>query len=102
MAITSITFEPGYIVTRDENGKDATRYPIAGALRALDIPALTHTQVKAITSLANLTAVLIRTLIAQAVIGESFMEDGDYDLAAIVQAIEDMGGDYGEPDISVE
>jgi len=31
---------------------------------------------------------LIRTLIAREVLDEQFMEDGDYDLAAIVQTID--------------
>ena len=98
----SITLEPGFIVTRDSNGKGIMRYPIASVLRAGDIPSLTYEQVQAITSLANLVAVLIRTLIDRGILDEQFMEDGDYDLNAIVQVIEDMGGDYAEPDISVD
>ena len=101
MPIDNIAFSSGYItLTRD--GGIPTRYPIASVLRALDIPTgLTYSQVGAITTLANLVVVLIRTLIAKDVLDESFMEDGDYDLAAIVASIENMGGNYGEPDISV-
>jgi len=69
-------------------------------LRAADIPTgLTYTQVEAITTLANLLVVLIRTLIDRQVLNESFLEDGDYELDDIVASIENMGGDYVEPDI---
>ena len=62
---------------------------------------LTYAQVGAVTSLANLVAVLIRTLIDRQVLDESFLENDDYDLDAIIQSIEAMGGAYHEPDISV-
>ena len=97
----SIKLTPGYVVTVDANGKEIAKYPIATVLRAADIPSLTYTQVQAITALANLTAVLIRTLIDRDILDEQFMEDGDYDLAVIVDSIEKMGGDFGEPDITV-
>lgn len=101
MAIKNITFEPGYMVlTREEGG--STRYPVADILRALDIPAgLTYQQVSAITTLANLVAVLVRTLIDKQVLDESFLEKDEYSLDAVVQSIESMGGDYIEPDLSV-
>jgi hypothetical protein len=101
MAIKNITFEPGYMVlTRDEGG--STRYPVADILRALDIPAgLTYSQVGAIKTLANLIVVLIRTLIDRQVLNESFLENDDYNLDAIIEAIANMGGAYQEPDISV-
>ena len=101
MALQDIAFSSGYITITREGGNQ-TKYPIADVLRALDIPTgLTYAQVGAITTLANLVVVLIRTLIGRQVLDESFLEDGEYDLTAIVQSIEDMGGDYGEPDISV-
>lgn len=96
---TRVYGTPGYIVV-DIDGKK-TQYAIADILRAADIPSLTYAQVGAIKTLANLTAVLIRTLIDRDVLNESFLEDGEYDLAAIVQTIEDMGGDYIEPDLTV-
>jgi hypothetical protein len=99
--LAGVSFSPGFITLTDIGG-NKTAYPIADVLRALDIPTgLTYEQVGAITTLANLVAVLIRTLIDRQVLNESFMEEDDYDLDAIVQSIEDMGGDYGEPDISV-
>ena len=97
-----MTLEPGFLVLRDANGKGIVRLHIDEVLRAADIPSLTYAQVQAITSLANLMAVLIRTLVDREILDEQFMEDGDYDLNAIVQVIEDMGGDYAEPDISVD
>lgn len=96
-AIMTVTVKPGYIVVPDGNG--TMQLPITNFLRAQDIPALTYTQVQAITALANLLAYLIKTLIARDVLDESFM--GDYDLEGIIQSIEAMGGDFGEPDISV-
>lgn len=101
MPIEDIAFESGYIVvTRQADVR--TRYPIADVLRALDIPTgLTYSQVGAITTLANLVVVLIRTLINRDVLDDSFLEKGEYSLEGIIEAIEEMGGDYGEPDISV-
>ena len=97
-----LVFEAGYIVVTDTSGS-STRYPIAAILRAADIPTgLTYTQVQAITALSNLVAVLIRTLIAREVIDENFLEEGEMDLEAITEAIELMGGDYGDPDIGVD
>ena len=101
MAVKNITFEAGYLTLIRDDGAP-TKYPIAAVLRALDIPTgLTYTQVGAITTLANLVAVLIRTLIDRQVLDESFLENDDYDLDAIIKTIEDMGGAYHEPDISV-
>ena len=101
MGIENIKFSPGYI-TLDRDSGPPTEDPIADILRALDIPAgLTYNQVGAVKTLANLVVVLIRTLIARDILDEQFLEDGEYDLAALVQTIEDMGGDYGEPDLTV-
>jgi hypothetical protein len=96
---TRVYGEPGYIIVEIDGQK--TQYPIAAILRAADIPALTYAQVGAIKTLANLVVVLIRTLIARDVLDEQFMEDGEYDLEAIVQTIEGMGGDFIEPDLTV-
>ena len=90
---------PGYIVVSYDGQK--SQLAIADILRAADIPLITYEQVGAIKALANMFAVLIRTLIARDVLDEDFLEEGEYDLATIVQTIEDMGGDYGEPDLTV-
>ena len=101
MAVKDIAFSPGYITITNDNGT-RTQYSVADILRALDIPAgLTYQQVSAITTLANLIVVLIRTLIDRQVLNESFMENDDYDLDALIESIESMGGAYHEPDISV-
>ena len=97
--VANLEFEAGYIVVTDDNGHK-TRYPIADVLRAADIPALTYSQVAQISTLANLVAVLVRTLIDNGTLGETFLEDGDYNLDDIVETIGNMGGDYGEPDLS--
>ena len=100
MAIENITFESGYMVLSRTGGRD-TRYPIASVLRALDIPTgLTYTQITAITTLANLLVTLIRTLISKGAIADSFLEEGEIDLGAIIEVIEEMGGDYELPDLS--
>ncbi len=99
--LAAISFEPGNIILTDSAG-NKTSQDVKSILRALDIPTgLTYEQVGAITTLANLVAVLIRTLIDRQVLNESFLEDDDYDLDAIIQSIEDMGGAYHEPDLTV-
>lgn len=99
--IRNITLESGYIIILTDSGPP-TRYPIADVLRAADIPVgLTYIQITAITALASLIAVLIRTLIDRQVLDESFLENDDLDLDHIIYAIEQMGGAYHEPDISV-
>jgi len=101
MGIENILFEPGYMVLERNSGAP-TRYAVKDILRALDIPTgLTYEQVGAITTLANLVVILVRTLIDRDILNEAFLEDGEYDLAAIVQSIEDMGGNFIEPDITV-
>lgn len=97
--VQSIKFESGFIVVTTDSGPP-TRYPIADMLRAADIPALTYSQVATISTLANLVAVLVRTLIDRQVLDESFLEDGGYNLDDIVETIAGMGGDYGEPDLT--
>ncbi len=100
-AITGMTFEAGYIVLTDERG-NRTRYPIADVLRALDIPTgLTYIQVGAIKTLANMMADLTKKLIDLEVLPAEFTGENGYDLDAIIQTIEDMGGDYAEPDLTV-
>jgi len=97
---TQVTTEPGFLVVEIDGKK--TQFPISTVLRAADIPTgLTYAQVGAIKTLANMVVILIRTLIAKNVLDEDFLEDGEYDLSALIQSIEDMGGDYTEPDITV-
>jgi len=100
--ITEIAFEAGYIVVTSRPGGTPKRWAIADILRAADIPVgLTHTQVASISTLANLIVVLIRTLIDREVLDESFLENDDYDLDALIETIAAMGGSYGEPDLTV-
>lgn len=101
MAVENIVFESGSFVIHRSQGAPS-RYPIADMLRAADIPAgLTYTQVAALTALANLIAILVRTLIERKVLDESFVDgngDMDWDLDHIIYAIEQMGGKYHDPD----
>ena len=102
MAIANVKFVAGKLEVTDDNGQ-VRHYDIANYLRATDIPTgLTYTQVAAITTLANLVSVLIRTLVDRQVLDESFLEEGDYNLDDIVETIENIGGDYGEPDLSTD
>lgn len=101
MAVENIAFSSGYITVTRSSGPP-TKYGIADVLRALDIPTgLTYFQVQAVTVLANMIVVLIRTLIDRDILDESFLEKGGYDLNDLVVSIEEMGGDYNDPDISV-
>ena len=100
--IKDIAFEAGSIVVTTDGSNTPRRYNIAEMLRAADIPTgLTYAQVGAIKTLANLVVVLIRTLIDRNTLDESFLEEGDYSLADLVESIENMGGDFGTPDITV-
>ena len=99
--IRDVRFVAGKLLVTQDTG-ESREYDIVNYLRAADIPAgLTYTQVAAVTSLANLVAVLIRTLIDRQVLDESFLENDDLDLDHIIYSIEQMGGAYHEPDISV-
>jgi len=101
MAIENIIFEPGYMTLVMENGR-RTRYTVADILRALDIPiGLTYEQVGAVTTLANLLVVLIRTLQAKDIVDEDFLEKGEFDISMLIKSIEDMGGSYTDPDLNV-
>ncbi len=97
--VKGIALEPGFLIIAGNSGPP-TRLPIAEVLRAADIPALTQTQVVAIKALANLTVVLVRTLIERNVLDESFADSFGmtWDLGHIIQAIELLGGDYSDPD----
>lgn len=99
--IKDVRFTAGKLVVTDEFDR-VRDYDIVNYLRAADIPAgLTYVQVQAITTLANFLVVLIRTLIDRQILGESFLEEGEYSLDDLIESIEDMGGAYHEPDITV-
>ncbi len=96
---TDVQFTPGHITLTDNGGR-RTKHKIELTLG--NIPTgLNQEQVKPIATLSNLVLVLIRTLIAKGVLDQKFLEEGEYDLQAIIESAEDMGGDYSMPDISV-
>ena len=97
--VKDITFVSGFIVVTFDSGPPR-QYPIAAVLRAADIPALTYSQVASIKALANLIVIVVRTLIDRQVLDESFLESNEMDLDTIIYAIEQMGGDYSDPDLS--
>ena len=97
--VKSVTFQSGFIVVQEDSGPPR-QWAIKDVLRAADIPALTYSQVSSIKALSNLIVILVRTLIDNGTLGETFLEDGDYNLDDITEAIANMGGDYGEPDLT--
>jgi hypothetical protein len=97
--VTNITFQSGYIVITFD-GNTPAQYPIADVLRAADIPALTYSQVSSISALANLIVILIRTLMDAGYLPDTFIEGTEYSLDDIVEAIGNMGGDFGDPDLT--
>ena len=82
----NITFEPGYMTLTDEGGR-MTKYPIAPVLRAADIPDLTIDSLTLLTTLSQVVAVLVQTLVDKEVIGEELF-DG-YDLQYVYEKLED-------------
>ncbi|KKK83041.1 hypothetical protein LCGC14_2797380 [marine sediment metagenome] len=101
MAVRDTTVIPGFIIITREDGTPV-QYALSEILRAADIPTgLTFLQVQAVTALANLFVVLIRTLIDRKILDESFLENNDLDLDHIIYSIEQMGGSYHDPDIEV-
>ena len=99
MGVERIQLVPGYLeITEDGNRKH--QIAIADVLRAADIPALTYSQISSIKALANLVVILVRTLIDRDVLSDTFLEDGDYNLEDVIETLENMGGSYGEPDLT--
>ena len=98
--IENITFKAGFIILHRDSGPP-TEYAIADILRAADIPALTYSQVATISTLANLFAIVIRTLIERGILDETFADSlgMDWDLDHIIYAMEQMGGTYHDPDL---
>jgi hypothetical protein len=100
VSVKSITLVPGFLRIVDTDSGIPHDIAIKDILRAADIPVgLTHTQIKGISALANMHAILIRTLIDRQILDESFMENDDMSLDGMIQAIESMGGSYSDPDI---
>ena len=98
MEAIKLEFSAGTITVVDGSG-NRTNYAIADILRAVDIPTgLTSTHVATIKALANMLAVLIKTLIEREILDESFMGD-EYSLDALVEAIGEMGGNYRLPSL---
>jgi len=99
--LEGVTFSPGYITVAGPSGPPQ-KFSIARVLRAADIPVgLTHTQVDGLRLLANLTVIVLRTLIARDLLDEDFADDlgMDWDLEHIIYALEQLGGSYEEPNL---
>ncbi len=103
--ISDIGFEAGFIVIKTGKGNIPKRIAIADILRAADIPALTFAQVAAVTTLAGLMAILIRTLIDRDILDDSFGDSLGLDVGidSIIYSLEQIGGGeaYAEPNIYV-
>lgn len=100
MLVTNVTTEAGFIVITFDGGIPQ-RFAIADVLRAADIPALTPDQVATIKTVTNLIVILIRTLIKRGILDEEFVDDMgmEWDLDHLIYAIEQMGGNYHEPQL---
>jgi hypothetical protein len=94
---TRLYTEPGYLI-QEIDGK-RSQLAIADILRAADIPALTYAQVGAVKTLANVGMVALKALIERDLIGDDLF--GGYDLPALFETLRGMGGDFGEPDLTV-
>ncbi len=95
---TKVITTPGYIVV--DIGGQKTQYPIR--LRVADIPiGFTSVQVGAIKTLANMIADLTKKLIAAEILDPEFTGEDGYPLETVIQTIEDIGGNYAEPDLTV-
>lgn len=93
--------KPGYIIIRRASGPPV-EYPLTDLITTGDVPTgLTHTHVAALGALANLFAILIRTLIERDILDETFADHhGMYwDLDHIIFAIDEMGGQFDNPDL---
>ena len=85
MSVKDVTFEAGFItITRDSG--PPTKYAIADVLRAADIPVLNIASLTLLTTLAEIVAVVVKTLIERQILDESFYDD--YDLQYIVDTLE--------------
>ncbi|KKL16762.1 hypothetical protein LCGC14_2492340 [marine sediment metagenome] len=97
---TYLSTEPGYLVIEEDGRR--SQLAIADILRAADIPVITYEKIKAVTALANMVADLTKKLIELGLLPAEFIGEGGYSLEGVIQSIESMGGDYGEPDLSVD
>ena len=94
-----ITTEPGFI-TIDTGSGPPRRISMGTLLTQPDIPVgLTHAQVAGVSLLANLVVILIRVLIEKEILDETFADELglNWDLNHLIYAIEQLGGDYSEP-----
>lgn len=97
-----LRFESGYIYVTDSSHQES-RVAVSSILRALDIPiGLDYNQVQGLSALASLMSTLIRTLIDRQILDESFLEKGEYNLNDIIETIENLGGSFGDPDLTVD
>lgn len=97
--VTGLSFEAGYIIIQMDSGPPV-RQDVASVLTALAIPTgLTYRQVGAIKTLANLWEVALKALIERDLIGDDLF--GGYDLPTLFETLQGIGGDFGEPDLTV-
>jgi hypothetical protein len=98
--IKDISFDSGGMVIQ-YNGGPPKKIDWTTILAAADIPTgLTHTQVDGIRLLANVQVIILRTLLNAELIGDQLGSEGsEWDLEAVIYALEQMGGSFEEPDI---
>ncbi len=86
---------PGFVIIQGESGPPQA-FPVADLIRPEDIPEMSSSEaiekIPALTSISNLIAILIKTLIEFQVIQDQFAgQHEDYDLEYIVDELEDLG-----------
>lgn len=84
MVVKSITFGPSYIEVTDDSG-NVRKHDLTNIVRAGDIPDLTISSMSLLTTLAQVLAVVVKTLIDQDILDESLV-DG-YDLQYVVDTL---------------
>jgi hypothetical protein len=95
---TYLSTSPGYLVITEDGRK--SQLAISEILRAVDMPQLTYEQVGAVKTLANLIADLTKKLIVSEILPADFTGEDGYELETIVETINNIGGNFGEPDLS--
>ena len=86
LAVTNVQLVPGFIQLTFENGAKY-QIKITDVLRAADIPDLNIDSLTLLTNLAQVVAVIVKTLVDNATLDETLV-DG-YDLGYVVETLED-------------
>ena len=84
--VKNISFEPGYIVVTTDEGVPR-KYSATRFLQAADIPDLTIDSLTLLTNLAQVTMILVQTLIDKEILDEELV--GGFDLQYMREVLVD-------------